>query len=246
MDRLIYTAMTGAKGTMDQQAAVAHNLANVNSTGFRAELHKLRAVEVQTEALHTRAFTVDASIANDFTEGPLQFTGRPYDVALAGKGWLAVQMPDGSEAYTRNGSLAVSANGILQTRDGRPVLGDGGPVTIPPDNEITIGADGTVSASQPDQPGVVNVVAQLKLVNPPEAGLVRGDDGLFRLQGGAAAPADPNVRVAGGYLEGSNVNVVDQMVQMISLARQFEMQTRMLSTAEQNDRAAARVLGGQG
>ena len=246
MDRLIYTAMTGAKGTMDQQAAVAHNLANVNSTGFRAELHKLRAVEVQTEALHTRAFTVDASVANDFTEGPLQFSGRPYDVALAGKGWLAVQMPDGSEAYTRNGSLAVSANGILQTRDGRPVLGDGGPVSIPPDNEITIGADGTVSASQPDQPGVVNVVAQLKLVNPPEAGLVRGDDGLFRLQGGAAAPADPNVRVAGGYLEGSNVNVVDQMVQMISLARQFEMQTRMLSTAEQNDRAAARVLGGQG
>ncbi len=246
MDRLIYTAMTGAKGTMDQQAAVAHNLANVNSTGFRAELHKLRAVEVQTEALHTRAFTVDASVANDFTEGPLQFTGRPFDVALAGKGWLAVQMPDGSEAYTRNGSLAVSANGVLQTRDGRPVLGDGGPVTIPPDNEITIGADGSVSASQPDQPGVVNVVAQLKLVNPPEAELVRGDDGLFRLQGGAPAPADPNVRVAGGYLEGSNVNVVDQMVQMISLARQFEMQTRMLSTAEQNDRAAARVLGGQG
>lgn len=242
MDRLIYTAMTGAKGTMDQQAAVAHNLANVNSTGFRAELHKLRAVEVQTEALRTRAFTVDASIANDFTEGPLQFTGRPYDVALAGKGWLAVQMPDGTEAYTRNGSLEVSANGVLQTRDGRPVLGDGGPITLPPDNEITIGADGSVSASQPDQPGVVNVVAQLKLVNPPEAGLVRGDDGLFRVQGGAPAPADPNVRVAGGYLEGSNVNVVDQMVQMISLGRQFEMQTRMLSTAEQNDRAAAQVL----
>ena len=242
MDRLIYTAMTGAKGTMDQQAAVAHNLANVNSTGFRAELHKLRAVEVQTEALRTRAFTVDASIANDFTEGPLQFTGRPYDVALAGKGWLAVQMPDGTEAYTRNGSLEVSANGVLQTRDGRPVLGDGGPITLPPDTEITIGADGSVSASQPDQPGVVNVVAQLKLVNPPEADLVRGDDGLFRVQGGAPAPADPNVRVAGGYLEGSNVNVVDQMVQMISLARQFEMQTRMLSTAEQNDRAAAQVL----
>lgn len=246
MDRLIYTAMTGAKGTMDQQAAVAHNLANVSSTGFRAELHKLRAVEVQTEALHTRAFTVDASVANDFTEGPLQFTGRPYDVALAGKGWLAVQMPDGSEAYTRNGSLEVSANGILQTRDGKPVLGDGGPITLPPDNEITIGADGSVSAIQPGQAGVVNVVAQLKLVNPPEAELVRGDDGLFRVQGGVPAAADPNVRVAGGYLEGSNVNVVDQMVQMISLARQFEMQTRMLSTAEQNDRAAARVIGGQG
>ena len=243
MDRLIYTAMTGAKGTMDQQAAVAHNLANATSTGFRAELHKLRAVEVQTEAMRTRSFTVDASVANNFDQGALQHTGRAYDVALAGKGWLAVQMPDGSEAYTRNGSLDVSANGILQTHDGKPVLGDGGPVTIPPDNEISIGADGSISASQPDQPGVVNVVAQLKLVNPPEADLVRGDDGLFRVRGGAPAQADPNVRVAGGYLEGSNVNVVDQMVQMISLARQFEMQTRMLSTAEQNDRAAAQVLG---
>ena len=243
MDRLIYTAMTGAKGTMDQQAAVAHNLANATSTGFRAELHKLRAVEVQTEAMRTRAFTVDASVANNFEQGSLQHTGRAYDVALQGKGWLAVQMPDGSEAYTRNGSLDVSANGILQTHDGKPVLGYGGPVTIPPDNKITIGADGSISASQPDQPGVVNVVAQLKLVNPPEADLVRGDDGLFRVRGGAPAQADPNVRVAGGYLEGSNVNVVDQMVQMISLARQFEMQTRMLSTAEQNDRAAAQVLG---
>ena len=243
MDRLIYTAMTGAKGTMDQQAAVAHNLANATSTGFRAELHKLRAVEVQTEAMRTRAFTVDASVANNFEQGALQHTGRAYDVALQGKGWLAVQMPDGSEAYTRNGSLDVSANGILQTHDGKPVLGDGGPITIPPDNEISIGADGSISASQPDQPGVVNVVAQLKLVNPPEADLVRGDDGLFRVRGGAPAQADPNVRVAGGYLEGSNVNVVDQMVQMISLSRQFEMQTRMLSTAEQNDRAAAQVLG---
>ena len=243
MDRLIYTAMTGAKGTMDQQAAVAHNLANATSTGFRAELHKLRAVEVQTEAMRTRSFTVDASVANNFEQGALQHTGRAYDVALQGKGWLAVQMPDGSEAYTRNGSLDVSANGILQTHDGKPVLGDGGPITIPPDNEITIGANGSISASQPDQPGVVNVVAQLKLVNPPEADLVRGDDGLFRVRGGAPAQADPNVRVAGGYLEGSNVNVVDQMVQMISLARQFEMQTRMLSTAEQNDRAAAQVLG---
>ena len=243
MDRLIYTAMTGAKGTMDQQAAVAHNLANVNSTGFRAELHKLRAVEVQTEALRTRAFTVDASVASDFREGAMQFSGRPYDVALQGKGWLTVQMPDGGEAYTRNGSLTVSANGVLQTRDGKPVLGAGGPITIPPDNEITIGADGSISASQADQPGIVNVIGQLKLVNPPETELVRGDDGLFRTQGGEASAADPNVRVAGGYLEGSNVNVVDQMVQMISLARQFEMQTRMLSTAEQNDRAATQILG---
>ncbi len=242
MDRVIYTVMTGAKGALDQHAAVAHNLANATSTGFRAEMHRLRAVEVQTEAFRTRAFAVDANAATDFSTGPLEHTGRTFDVAVEGKGWLTVQMPDGSEAYTRNGNLEVSANGVLQTRDGRPVLGDGGPVAIPPDSEISIGADGTISAIQAGQGGAVNVVAQLKLVNPPEQNLVRGDDGLFRQKDGGVAPPDPNVKVAGGYLEGSNVSVVDQMVQMISLSRQFEMQTRMLQTADQNDRAAAQVL----
>jgi len=241
MDRLIYTAMTGARGTMDQQAAVAHNLANATSTGFRTELHKLRAVEVQTEALHTRAFAVDASVANDFSPGPLQHTGRAYDVAIEGKGWLAVQMPDGSEAYTRDGSLDVSPNGVLQTKSGLPVIGDGGPITLPPDAEVMVGPDGTISAKEAGQ-NVINVVGRFKLVNPPEASLVRGEDGLFRTRDGAAQPADETVKIAGGYLEGSNVNVVDQMVTMISLGRQFEMQTRMLQTAEQNDRAAAQVL----
>ena len=242
MDRLIYTAMTGAKGTMDQQSAVSNNIANAASTGFRAQLHKLRAVEIQTEAFRTRSFAVDASIANNFMPGPIQHTGRPHDVAVEGKGWLAVQLADGSEAYTRNGSLTLSPTGILQTRDGQPVVGDGGLVSIPPDTETMIGRDGSVSSIDPDS-GVVNIVAQLKLVNPPEADLVRGDDGLFRMANGLPAPVDPAVQVAGGYLEGSNVNVADQMVQMISLARQFEMQTRMLSTAEQNDRAATQILG---
>ncbi|PLX67771.1 MAG: flagellar basal-body rod protein FlgF [Azoarcus sp.] len=242
MDRLIYTAMTGAKGTLDQQAAVSHNLANATSTGFRTEMHKLRAVEVQTEAMHTRAFTTDASVATDFSPGPMQATGRAYDVAIQGKGWLTVQMPDGSEAYTRDGSLEVSPNGILQTRSGLPVIGGGGPISLPPDSEIVIGSDGTISALQAGQ-GVVNAVDQLKLVNPPEATLVRGDDGLFRSSDGLPQPADEAVKTAGGYLEGSNVNVVDQMVTMISLGRQFEMQTRMLSTAEENDRAATQLLG---
>ncbi|NMG32153.1 flagellar basal-body rod protein FlgF [Aromatoleum evansii] len=243
MDRLIYTAMTGAKHTMGQQAAVSHNLANATSTGFRAELHKLRAVPVQGEGLATRAFVVDASVASNFEPGPMQHTGRPLDVAVEGKGWLAVQLPDGREAYTRDGSLQLSANGVVQTRSGLPVLGDGGPVTIPPDNEFLVGKDGTISALQAGgAENVINVIGRLKLVNPPEASLVRGDDGLFRLQDGAVAPQDEDVRVAGGYLEGSNVSVVDQMVQMISLARQFEMQTKMLQTAEANDRAGAQVL----
>jgi len=243
MDKLIYTAMTGAKHLFERQAAVAHNLANAVTTGYRAEEHRLRAVPVRSEALPTRAFAVGASVATDFAPGPLVQTGRTLDVAVQGQGWLALAMPDGSEAYTRNGSLEVSLNGVLQTKGGLPVQGDGGPISIPPDNEITIGADGLISLKPTS--GAQNLVTQvgtLKLVNPPEADLVRGADGLFRLRDGGAAAADPNVQVAAGHLEGSNVNVVDQLVSMISLARQYETQLKLLSTAEQNDRAAAQIL----
>lgn len=242
MDRVIYTAMTGAKHTLGQQAAVANNIANANSTGFRSEMHKLRAVEVNSDALPSRAFVVDANIATNFDTGPLQYTGHAFDVAIEGKGWLAVQGPDGREAYTRDGSLELSPNGILQTRQGFPVIGDGGPITIPPDTEVVIGRDGSISAIEPGG-AVVNLAGQLKLVNPAEVDLQRGEDGLFRLREGAVAPVDENVKVAGGYVEGSNVNVVDQLVQMISLGRQFEMQTRVMQTAEQNDQAASRLLG---
>ena len=243
MDRLIYTAMTGAAATMGQEAAVAHNLANATSTGFRAELHRLRAVPIQNTQLPTRAFVVDASVTDDFTPGPLQHTNRSMDVAVQGKGWLAVQLPDGSEGYTRNGSLEVSANGILQTRSGLPVVGSGGPITLPPDVEVVVGADGTVSAVP--RTGARNnttTVGQLKLVNPPEQDLRRGGDGYFRLADGNPAPADPAVRVASGYLEGSNVNVVEQMVTMISLARHYETQTKLLSVAQEMDRSAAQLV----
>ncbi len=243
MDKLIYTAMTGAKATFDRQASVAHNLANASSTGYRAEEHRLRAVPIQSAALATRAFVVDASVVNDFSAGPMQQTGRALDVAVQGQGWFALAMPDGSEAYTRNGSFETNVNGVLQSRSGIPVQGNGGPISIPPDNEIEIAKDGTISLKAIS--GAHNQVTQigtLKMVNPPEADLVRGADGLFRLKDGNTAPQDANVRVAGGFLEGSNVNVVDQMVSMISLARQFEMQTQLLTNAETNDRAAAQIL----
>jgi flagellar basal-body rod protein FlgF len=243
MDKLIYTAMSGAKHLFGRQASIAHNLANAVSAGYRAEEHRLRAVPVVSESMPTRAFAVDVSIANDFTPGPLAQTGRPLDVAVQGQGWLALAMPDGTEAYTRNGSLEVSVNGVLQTKNGIPVQGDGGPISIPPDNEITIGKDGLISLKPTS--GAQNTVTQvgtLKLVNPPEADLVRGADGLFRLRGGEAAPVDPNVQVAAGFLEGSNVNVVDQLVAMIALQRQYETQMKLLTTAEQNDRAAAQLL----
>jgi flagellar basal-body rod protein FlgF len=247
MDRLIYTAMTGAAQTMGRQAAVAHNLANVTSTGYRAEEHRLRAVPVQSAnvpaPLATRAFVVDVSVNTDFAPGPMQYTGRQLDVAIDGKGWLAVTLPDGTEGYSRNGSLELSVNGVLQTRAGIPVQGDGGSITIPPDVKISIGRDGTVSViPETGAQNTVNNIGRIKLVNPDEAELVRGEDGFFRMRGGDAAPVDENVKLAGGYLEGSNVNPVEQMVTMISLARQFEMQVKMLQSADQNDKSATQVI----
>jgi flagellar basal-body rod protein FlgF len=243
MDRMIYTAMSGAKWTLERQASVAQNLANASSTGYRAEEHRLRAVPVQTEAFASRAFAVDASVKNDFTPGPLQQTGGAYDVAIKGSGWFALAMPDGTEAYTRNGHLQISPTGVLQNHNGIPVQGETGPITVPPDTEVTIGADGTLSAVQRTG-GVnqVNQIGRLKLVDPPENTIKRGDDGLFRVTTPGPVPQAQNVRVAAGFLEGSNVNVVDQVVAMISLSRQFEMQTRMLTTAERDDQAATQLL----
>ncbi|WP_126444169.1 flagellar basal-body rod protein FlgF [Sulfuricystis multivorans] len=248
MDRLIYTAMTGASGILSRQAAVTHNLANVTTPGYRAEEHRLRAVQVLTHnaapaALPTRAFAVDASTHSDFSAGPMNYTGNATDVAVKGQGWIALALPDGTEAYTRNGGFEVSENGLLQTKNGIPVQGDGGPLSVPPDSRITIERDGTVSVvPQSGAQNTVNAIGRIKLVNPPEAELVRGPDGLFRLKSGEPAPQDETVMLAPGYLENSNVNPVEQMIAMISLARQFEMQMRVISNAEANDRAATQVL----
>lgn len=243
MDRLIYTAMTGAKHVFMQQAGTANNLANASTIGFKAQEHRFRAVPVVGEGMPTRAFVVDASVSDVMDEGPLMFTGRNLDVALNGRGWLAVQLPDGSEAYTRAGSLDVDVTGLLQTKSGYPVAGDGGPINIPPDNIIEIAPDGTVSVvSTFGTPNNANAIGRLKLVNPPEADLVRGADGLFRLRSGEPAPADEGVRLTSGTLEGSNVNVTDAMVNLISLSRQFEMQIKMLQTADTNAQRADQLL----
>jgi len=247
MDRLIYTAMTGAKHVFMQQAGTANNLANAATIGFKSQEHRYLDVELLCEGVPTRAFVVDASVSDVFDEGPLMFTGRNLDVAVQGRGWLSVQLPDGSEAYTRAGSLEVDEAGQLKTKSGHLVLGDGGPITIPPDNHIEIGADGTVSIVPSfGTPNNVNPVGRLKLVNPPEQDIVRGADGLFRLNNGQPAPADENVRVSAGTLEGSNVNVTDAMVNLISLSRQFELQIKMMQTADQNAQRADQLLSMSG
>ncbi|OYX30903.1 MAG: flagellar basal-body rod protein FlgF [Hydrogenophilales bacterium 32-62-9] len=243
MDRLIYTAMTGAKHTLEQQATTSHNLANATTTGFREQINQFRAVPVQGAILPTRAFVVDSTTGSNFASGAIQHTGRELDVAIQGEGWLAVQAADGSEAYTRNGSLKMDENGLLLTRDGFAVQSDSGPLSIPPGSSLAVAADGTISQlPEGSQPTGLTTIGRLKLVNPPAADLVRGDDGLFRLKSGEPAAADPAVSLISGALETSNVNVVDAMVNMISLARQFDMQIKLLERAESNDSKASQLM----
>ncbi|HUX89168.1 MAG TPA: flagellar basal-body rod protein FlgF [Gallionellaceae bacterium] len=243
MDKLIYTAMTGASHALQQQAAVSQNLANANTPGFRSAINTFRAVPLLGEGLPTRTFVVDSTAGADFSQGPMQPTGRALDVAVNGDGWLAVQTADGAEAYTRNGSFQLTPNGVLQTRSGLNVMGETGPITVPPDTQITIGKDGTISTVPTNsQVTAVTVIGRLKLTNPAQAQLVRGDDGLFRSADGRAANADANVSVSSGHLEGSNVNAVEAMVNMITLARQFDMQMKMLTTADNNSRQAGQIL----
>lgn len=243
MDKLIYTAMTGASHTMQQQAAVAQNLANTNTPGFRAAIHTFRAVPLVGEGLPTRAFVVDSVAGADFSSGVLEPTGRSLDMAINGKGWIAVQTADGKEAYTRNGSLQIAPSGLLQTRSGLNVLGDAGPLTLAPDTRVTIAQDGSISASAGGvENAAAEIIGRIKLTNPQSANLVRGDDGLFRNRDGKPAEADANVNIVSGYLESSNVNAVEAMVNMITLARQFDTQMKLLSTADNNARQAAKIL----
>ncbi len=243
MDRLIYTAMTGASHTLLQQATVAQNLANVNTPGYRSAINTFRAIPLNGEGLNTRTMVVDSTAGADFSSGVLQQTGRSLDVAVQGEGWLVVQLEDGSEAYTRNGSLQITPAGLLQTHGGLNVVGDAGELAIPPNSEINIARDGTISTvPSGTKPSSVVVAGRIKLVNPPAADLVRGDDGLFRLKNGATADADANVKLLSGSLESSNVNTVEAMVNMIALARQFDMQMKMLQSADNNAKQASQLL----
>jgi len=251
MDRILYTAMSGARYSLEQQAVVSHNLANASTPGFRAQLAVMRAEPVGGDGLATRTLAVASTPTADFNAGPVSSTGRELDVAIAADGWLAVQAADGSEAYTRRGDLQVDANGMLSVL-GRPVIGDGGPLTVPLGSAVSIGSDGTLSAiGEGEAPDSIAEVGRLKLVSAAPGSLVRGEDGLFRPQpgaegGGAALPADENVRVASGALEGSNVSPTAAMVAMIDNARRYDMQMKVIGSADENAQRANSLLSLQG
>ncbi len=240
MDRMVYIAMTGAKQLMQAQALVANNLANVSTTGFRADLARFAAEPVRGPGFPSRVNTVAAGLGFDRSHGTLVQTGSVLDVAIEGEGWLAVQGRDGTEAYTRGGSLNVNALGQLTTERGELVLGDNGPLAIPPYTQIAMAADGTVSiVPQGQGPETLAQVGRLKLVNPEPQRLEKRPDGLVRVKDRAAVQADANVRLVSGATETSNVNVAGTLVDMIEYARQFDLAVRMMQTADQDATRAA-------
>lgn len=243
MDRMLYVAMSGAKQNMMAQALNANNMANISTSGFKADLAAARSMPLFGNGLPTRVFSMTEREGTDFNPGTIQATGRGLDIAIKGQGFIAVQGKDGNEAYTRAGGLRVSANGLLETANGLAVIGDGGPITVPQAKRVEISADGTVSTiNQTKGAEVVNIVDRIKLVNPDIQSVRKGNDGLFHLKDDEIAQADANVKVVTGSLEGSNVNIATELVNMIELARQFEMQVKMMKVAEQNDEHAMRLM----
>lgn len=243
MDRMLYVAMSGAKETLIAQGNASNNLANAATPGFLADLNQFRSMPVFGQGYPTRVYALDERPQADFARGSIQNTGRDLDVAVKGGGWIAVQALDGSAAYTRRGDLWVDENGLLKTGNGLPVLGNGGPIAIPPAEKIEIGVDGTISIRPLGQAAnALAIVDRIKLVNPAVDELRKGDDGLLRLDGGGEADFDATQRLAPGALEASNVNIVNEMVDMIEYARRFEMQVKMMRTAEENAEAGASLL----
>lgn len=243
MDRMLYVAMTGARETLRAQAANNHNLANASTVGFRADMQAFQARRVSGDGYDSRVYATVSTTGFDDTSGAMMATGRDLDVAVQGKGYIAVQGPDGREAYTRSGDLKVDETGQLRTATGLAVLGDGGPITVPPHNSLLIGADASVSIVPLGQgPETRATVGRIKLVNPETEQLEKGTDGLLRMKDGSDAPADAAVTLGSGQLESSNVNVAEAMVNMIELSRRFDMQVRAMRSAEDNGAASARLL----
>lgn len=243
MDRLIYVAMSGAREAMRAQAVTAHNLANIATTGFRGFRQMLDSAPVQGAGMATRVNTVAMPEAFNSSQGANVSTGRDLDVAIQGKGWITVQSPEGGEAYTRAGDLRINTNGLLETGAGHLVMGDGGPVSVPPYEKIFIGNDGQISIVPQGQTAESMVqLDRIRLVNPAARELVRSGDGLFALRDGSSTDSDPTVQIASGQLESSNVNPAQALAEMIEMSRHYEMQVRAMNSADEMESAAARLI----
>ena len=244
MDRSLYIAMSGAKQTLLAQTTNANNLANAQTTGFKSDLEQFRSQPVYGAGYPTRVYAMTEKPGTDLSHGAMQTTGRDLDVAIDGDGFIAVQGTDGKEAYSRAGDLRVTPDGLLQTGSGLQVLGQGGPISIPPADKLTIGGDGTISIIPMGAGNATTLmeIDRIKLVNPELTNLEKLNDGLLHTKDGKPLAADANVKLASGVLEGSNVNSIHAMVDMIELARNFELQTKVMKSVEENSAASAKLI----
>ena len=243
MDKMLYVAMSGAKQTMLAQGVRANNLANAATIGFKKDFEQARSMPVFGEHYPSRVFAMTEIPSSDLDSGPLSMTERELDLAINGEGWFTVVDEDGNEAFTRDGNFSLSPAGNLITKTGQLVMGDGGPVIIPPAEKIEFGVDGLVSVRGLGQnPNALTEVGRLKLVRPPQGELVKGADGLFRTKDGLIQDPDGGVQIVSGMLEESNVNVVEEMMGILSSSRRFEMQIKLMKNAEEMATASARLL----
>lgn len=243
MDKMLYVAMTGAKNTLLAQAINNNNLANINTTGFRADLAAFQGLPVEGTGYPSRINAVVSGTDVNLAQGPLMNTGRELDVAVQGDGFIAVQTPDGGEAYTRAGDLKLDSAGLLVTSTGLPVMGNGGPIAVPPYEKLEIGADGTISIQPIGQtPNTLAVVDRIKLVKAPSEPMIKRDDGLLQAASGTPLSVDSSVGLRTGVIEGSNVNGIQALANMIELSRHYEAQIKLLKVAEDNDAASTQLL----
>lgn len=243
MDKLLYVAMSGASENAIAQKVHANNLANVSTNGFMRDFEQARSMPVFGEVNPSRAYAMSESPGTDFSGGAMVDTGRELDIAVKGDGWIAVQTPDGKEAYTRSAGMNIDGLGVLRDGNGLPVLGNGGPIAVPPQQQIEIGSDGTISLrSLGESPQVMAQIDRIKLVKTDVKNMEKGPDGLMHTKDGTAAPVDADVKVESGFLQASNVSAVEEMTAVLNLSRQFELQVKMMKSAEENDQSVARVV----
>jgi len=243
MDRMIYVAMSGAKETLIAQAGNSNNLANVNTPGFMEDLNQFRSMPVFGQGYPTRVYALDERPDISFDKGSEQSTGNPLDLAVKGQGFFAVQAPDGSEVYTRRGDLRVDVTGQVTNGEGLPLIGNSGPIALPPFERIEVAPDGTITIlPEGAKPDALAIVDRIKMINPPIDRLRKGEDGLLRMDDASNPEADAAVTLASGVLESSNVNVADALVTMIELSRKFEMQVKMMKTSQELDSASASLM----
>jgi len=239
----MYVAMTGAKQIMQAQAVNNHNIANISTTGFRADAVSFDSEPIYGPGYATRVNAVAGDAGTDFSSGTMETTGRDLDIAVNGKGFIAVRGTDGKEAYTRAGDLRLTPTGAVTTASGLSVLSESGPVVIPPSTQVSIGGDGTISVvPQGSQAFAVTQVDRIKLVNPATKDLQKGEDGLLRLKSGATAKTDESVTITSGVLESSNVNPALSLISMIELQRLYEFQIKSLNASDTNEQSAERLM----